>query len=218
MGPTPGHPISQPGGLICYAEKDAEWLDGRLQSGESRLSRPMSSGFLSHCTISANMSRTLFYLPLLAFLVPPASGADAPSYPEQSSTINVKSVSLEGQWDPGSRAYEGYPGKFKIRANSVMFGICRQPFTVLRDEIREDGEWNGIDNNREKRRYRDISIRIHPNPKCESIRDQVFRFLLPQHIPCYASLMLYSSEIDLGSKRFNGWGGYYNKSCMQDAP
>jgi hypothetical protein len=127
-----------------------------------------------------------------------------------SPTIDVNSISIEGQWRPGSRAYEGFPGKFIISKSTISFSNCEQPFTVVRDNIREDNLWNGTDVARNVKRYRDISIRIFPNPKCEGVPDQVFRFLIAQDNPCYASLMLYASEKDLQEDHWGGWGGYHS--------
>jgi len=122
--------------------------------------------------------------------------------------IDVSSISIESRWTPGSRAYVGFPGEFTISASFISFGNCEQPFTVVRDNTREDNLWNGIDAARDAKRYRDISIRILPNPKCESVPDQVFRFLIAQGNPCYADLMLYASEKDLQGNHWSAWGNY----------
>ena len=122
--------------------------------------------------------------------------------------IDISSITLESQWTPGSRGYEGFPGNFIISKSTISFGSCEQPFTVVRDNTREDNLWNGSDVARNVKRYRDISIRILPNPKCESVPDQIFRFLISEGNPCHASLMLYESETELNKDHWVGWGVY----------
>ena len=128
--------------------------------------------------------------------------------------VDVASISTEGRWTPMSRAYEGSPGKFIISKGTILFDNCKQPFTVVRDKTREDNLWNGTDNSPNVKRYRDISIKVRPNPKCESIPDQVFRFLITEDSPCAAILMLYTSEKNLQSDHWGAWGGYVNETCI----
>ena len=164
------------------------------------------------------MSPTLFVPLLLAFWVPLASAADAFLPSMARPPINAESISIEGQWEPGSRVYEGSPGIFTISKHTIYFGHCEQPFTVVNDKVREDGFWNGTDQLRQVKRYREISIRVLPNPKCKGIPDQVFRFFMPEFVPCSASLMLYASEKDLQNDHWKAWGGYYNETCMHKMP
>jgi hypothetical protein len=118
---------------------------------------------------------------------------------------------LLGAWEPGSRAYEGYPGSFEISESVIRFDVCDQPLSIVRDTEREDGWWRGL-RDRNVRRYRDVVVRIRPNPKCESIPETLFRFLIVQDIECFAVLMVYSSDERLDSARYDSWGTYHRRA------
>jgi hypothetical protein len=162
------------------------------------------------------MRRPHIIFPLILLAAPLALAADAPIHGIPMSdidnpTIDIDLISIESQWTPFSRSYEGFPGKFIISKNTISFGNCKQPFTVVRDNTREDSLWNGTDVARNIKRYRDISIKVLPNPTCDSAQEQVFRFLISQGNPCSAILMLYTSEKDLQDGHWVGWGSY--SSC-----
>ena len=51
---------------------------------------------------------------------------------------------LSGKWEPGSHAYQNYPGTFVIAGTRIRFPRCGEmAFVVLKHETREDNLWDG---------------------------------------------------------------------------
>jgi hypothetical protein len=58
---------------------------------------------------------------------------------------------------------------------------------------------------------------VSKSTNCAGVSEKIFPFLIPEHIACYASLMLYSSEEEPTNNRYEAWGGYHRERCERDA-